>query len=60
MQTDRAGYISKQELQEYLDQNNITADITSERVKLIDFLKKNQHLKLTLWSDESFDYNLNI
>jgi len=29
IQTDRAGYISKQKLQEYLDQNNIEAEITS-------------------------------
>lgn len=48
LQTDRAGYISKQKLQEYFDRNNIQADIASQRVRLMDYLKKNQPMQLTL------------
>jgi hypothetical protein len=29
LQTDRAGYISKQKLEEYFEQNNVKAEITS-------------------------------
>lgn len=48
IQTDRAGYVNKQKLLDYFEQNNISAEITSERVKLIDFLKKNQPMQLTI------------
>ncbi len=46
--TDATGYISRDRLQEYLDDNGLEAEITQDKVKLIDFLRKHQKLNLTL------------
>lgn len=49
METDKLGYISRAKLQEYFDQHDIEGDIPTERVKLLDFLKKKQsRMNLTL------------
>jgi len=48
IETDNRGFITRAKLQDYFDKNGVEGEIESERVRLIDYLKKKQTLDLIM------------